>query len=108
MPLAIREPHDLVFERRTVARANAANLTVVERTLLDVLLYQLSDTFVRVEQPAADSIAKWFASSIGERRRTRVSALFDKHTVSYVPFEIDARAIEPRGCSRLEPTDFET
>ena len=30
MPLAIREPHDLVFERRTIPRTDAADLTVVE------------------------------------------------------------------------------
>ena len=36
VPLAIREPHDLVFERRTVARTDAVNLAVEERTLIDV------------------------------------------------------------------------
>ena len=37
MSFPIWEPHDLVFQRRTVARTDAADLSVIQRTLANVL-----------------------------------------------------------------------
>src|SRR5262245_52318204 len=56
MSFPIREAHDLVFERRAVARADAADLPVEERTVLDVVANQVAHALVRVEEPATDSV----------------------------------------------------
>jgi hypothetical protein len=56
MSLTLREPHDLVFERRAVPRADAVNLPVVKRTPVDVLANEIAHTIVRVQQPAACTI----------------------------------------------------
>ena len=93
MPLAIREPHDLVFERRTVARTDAADLPVVERTLVDVLLHQLAHAIVRVKQPAADLVFKRRASAIRKRSRLTVAALFDEDARRNLLLEIDAASM---------------
>ena len=79
MPLPLGEPHDLVFERRTVPRADALNLTVVERALVDVLAHEIAHAIVRVEQPAAHADSR-AASGRRERKRHRhvVAALLDE------------------------------
>ena len=58
VPLPIGKPHDLVFERRAIPRADALNLAVVERTAIEVGFHQFSDTLVRVKQPASDLITE--------------------------------------------------
>ena len=58
VPLAVREPHDLVLERRAVARADAADLAVEERRLADVRAHELVDALGRVQQVAVDLIAR--------------------------------------------------
>ena len=54
MPLPVREPHHLVFERRAVARTDALDLAVEERRLVDVLPHQLVDAVGRVQQVTGD------------------------------------------------------
>ena len=56
MPLAVGKPHDLVFERRTVARTDAADLPVVERAAIDARRARGRERVVRVKQPAADAV----------------------------------------------------
>src|SRR5687768_14151254 len=58
--LAIREPHDLVFERRTVPRSDAMNLTVEERTLIDVTAHEIVNPRGRMHEPALNPIARRF------------------------------------------------
>jgi hypothetical protein len=50
VPLAVRKAHDLVFERRTVARSDPADLTVEERRLVDVRANEIVDPLGRVQQ----------------------------------------------------------
>ena len=58
VPLAMREPHHLVLERRAVARADAADLAVEERRLANVLPHELVDTVGRVQQVAINLVAR--------------------------------------------------
>ena len=58
VPLPVGEPHDLVFERRTVARTDALNLSVVERAAIDDAANEIAHAIVRVQQPAADLISQ--------------------------------------------------
>ena len=54
MPLLVRKPDDLVFERRTVARTDALNLPVEQRRAIDVRAHEIADAIVRVQQIALD------------------------------------------------------
>ena len=69
---------------------------------------EVAHTLVRVKEPATDSVLEWPSSSIGERRRLRISALLDKHARLDLPLEIDAASIETRGRAGLETTHLET
>ena len=46
----MREPHHLVFERWTIARANAGDLAVEERRLADVLPHERMDALGGVNE----------------------------------------------------------
>ena len=54
VPLAVRKPHDLVFERRAVPRADPLNLAVEERRQVDVRANEVVDAIGGVEQMTGD------------------------------------------------------
>ena len=58
MSLPVREPHDLVFQRRAVPRSDSLNLSVEERTLANSTPHEIADTIVGVQQPAAHAVAR--------------------------------------------------
>ena len=65
MALAIGKPHDLVLERRAVARTDAPNLAVVERRLVDVAANELVHPCRRVQRVAGDLLP---VDAIGRER----------------------------------------
>ncbi len=54
MPLAVRKAHHLVLERRTVARADAADLPVEEGRRVDVAANELVHAIGRVQEMTVD------------------------------------------------------
>ncbi len=54
VPLLVREAHDLVLERRAVARTDAANLPVEEGRAIDVRPNEIAHAIVGVQQIAID------------------------------------------------------
>src|SRR6185503_1243383 len=54
VPLFIRKADDLVLERRTIARADPANLPVEQRRSIEVLAHELAHTPVGVQEMAVD------------------------------------------------------
>ena len=101
MALAVREPHDLVLERRAVARADAADLTVEERRLADVLPHELVDPVRRVQQVTINLLAADLVGRERERHGRIVAALGRE------PRKVDAAAIEPRRRAGLQTSPGE-
>src|SRR5688572_20108944 len=107
MTLAVGEPHDLVFERRTVARADALNLSVEQRTLMNGAAHQIAHAIVRVKQPATHTIAKKPSRRIRKRSGYRVAVLLHEIPARDPAREIDAVPIEAWRRSGLQPPHFE-
>ena len=102
VPLAVRKPHHLVFERRAIARADTGDLAVEQRRVVDVGANQLVNPVVRVEQMAVDL---WPIDRVGfERKRHRriIAALGVEAT------EINRSAIQAGRRPGLEPAPLET
>src|SRR3954468_18563320 len=102
MALPMRKPHDLVFERGTVARSNASNLTVEQRGLADVAAHEIVHGIGGVQHMTLDLRAIDELGLERERNRRVVA------TLDIEPREIDAPPIEPRRCARLQTAPLES
>src|SRR5437762_7059830 len=89
MALAMWKPHHLVFERRTVARADSPNLAVEKRRSIDVAADEFVNAIGRVQNVAVDLRAFDRFGLEGKRHRRFVAAL------ELESREVDALAIEP-------------
>src|SRR5207253_2566829 len=58
MALLVGKPDDLVFQRRTVPRTDAANLAVIKRRAIDIRTYQIAHAIVCVNQITVDLFAR--------------------------------------------------
>ncbi len=97
MSIAIRESHDLVFERRAIPRTNPTNLPVEERGLGDVPANELVDPGGRVQRIAGDLLPI---------DRVRREGEGDRRSVPFLPVEhreVDAAAMQARRRSGLQP-----
>src|SRR5258708_15249587 len=108
MPLLVGESDDLVFERRTVARTDAADLPVEQRRAIDVRAHDVAHAVVGVNQMAVDLRTIDRRRQKRERDRGNVAAFYLEPSVPHVAIEIDAVAIEPRRRARLQAAPFET
>ena len=107
MPLPIREPHDLVLERRAIARTDALNLPVEQRAAGNVAANQIADALVGVHQPAVNLISWRFRRVERKRHRHFVSGLVGEHAFLHARVEVDAPAIETRRRSGFQPAHLE-
>ncbi len=101
MRLLVGESHDLVFERWTVSRSNARNLSVVERGLADIRPDQVADAVVRIEDVAADLLAIDPPGHERERHR-RLIAGFRREAR-----EVDAVAVQARRRAGLQASPLQ-
>src|SRR5229473_3572421 len=106
MPVAVSKPHDLVLERRTVARTPSDNASLVERRAVKVaandamgFTCRVGDVTKQLRQPR-----KWMACFClqgrpqGEGRRVRLAGLGRAALV------IDRASAQARGSAGLEST----
>ncbi len=100
---AIGEPHDLVLDRRAVARSNAFDGTRIERRAVESLANDLVRALRRVRDVAAD-LARVLGSPPEERehRRRRIAGLLGEIRV------IDGAAVDARRRAGLQAPDRET
>src|SRR5688572_13793200 len=89
VPLLLGEPHDLVLERRTVSRTDAADLTVEERRAIDIGANEIAYPIGRVQQVAIDLPALDRSREERERYGRFVTALHEKRAVANASGEID-------------------
>ena len=82
MPLPIGKAHDLVLERRAIARPDPLNLAIEQRTSFDVAPHEIANALVRVNQPAANLILKRHPRVERERNRHTVAWLLDEYAVA--------------------------
>ena len=102
VPLVMRKPHDLVFERRTVARADAFDLPVVERRTVDVGPHEVVRALRRMRPVADDLPPLDGVRQERERHRLLVAAGF------FEAAEVDAPAVEARRGPRLQAAARQT
>src|SRR6476619_5033857 len=107
MPLPVGKPHDLVLERRTIARPNPLNLAVEQGTSFDVAAYDFANALVGMNQPAANLVPKRRRRVERERNRHSVAWLLDEHSVPNLYLEIDAFPIEARRRACLQTPHLE-
>ncbi len=101
MPILVGEPHDLVFDRWTIARPTRLNLPGVHRRAMQIGADQFVDCFVCIGDPARNLRRR---ERIGEeRKRLRIIVARLKFGLRIV----DRAAVEPGRCARLEPPQFE-
>lgn len=102
MPILVGEPHDFVFDRRTVAWAPGADLTRVHRGSVEVG----SDQFVRAFVGVSDMTGELFdVQSTGEERERL------RWVVSRLQLGlgiVDRRAVQPWRRAGLESSGFES
>ena len=107
MPFLIGEADDLVFERRTVSRPDALDLSVEQRRAINVGADQIADAIVRVEQITLHLRAIDFPSEKRKRDRWIVAALDAKRAAADLRCEVDTLAIQARRRSCLQPAPLE-
>ena len=107
MPFLVREPDDLVLERRAVARPDAANLSVEQRRAVEVRAHQVADAIVGVQQMAVNLWATDPICQERERDRLIVAALEREDAPGHLRIEVDAPPIEPRRGAGLQPPVLE-
>ena len=107
MPLAVREAHHFVFERRTVTRSDAANRPVVERRACDIRPHCRMRVVRRVQQPARRRVGQARASHERQGRGVLVSMFHVEHFSLDACVEVDRRLRQPRWRARLEPSHLE-
>ena len=102
VPLPVREPHDLVFEGRAVARTDPCDPSVVQRAGVDAPAHDVVRRLRGVERPAGDLVRR--GRRAGERKRDRrlIAVLLDESSCTHVAFEVDAAPIEARRRSGLQ------
>src|SRR5439155_10881053 len=103
----VREANDLVLERRAIARPYAADLAVEERRAVDVHSHQVAHAIVRVYQVAVHLRTLDRRREKREGHRRRVAAFDDEASLSDLPIEIDAVAIEARRRAGLQASTLE-
>src|SRR5512138_3781510 len=96
MPLPIGKAHDLVLERRAIARPDPVNLAIEQRTSVDVAAYEIANALVGVYQPTANLIAKRRRCVERKRNGHSVARLLDEQPVANTCVEVDAFPIEAR------------
>src|SRR5579875_1630726 len=74
----VRKLDDLIFNRRTISRANALNLATIERRAADVLLNDPPRGLICVRQITNNLLALNLLSQKGKRRRHRIAMLLLK------------------------------
>ena len=97
----VREPYDLVFDRRAVAGAGAANLAAVHRGPMQVGADHLVNLLVRVRDPAGQLLDAKLAGQERKRLRIVVARLLLRLRI------IDRAAVQPRRRAGLEPRNLE-
>ena len=107
MPLFIGETDDLVFERRTVPRPDAADLPVEQRRAIDVRPNKIANAIVRVQQIARHLRADDLSAEKRKWDRRIVAVLDAKRAAFNLPREVDALAIEARWRSCFQPAPLE-
>src|SRR4029434_2970426 len=107
MPLPVRKAHDLVLERRAIARPDPLNLPIEQRTSVDVAAYEFANALIGVNQPAANLIPKRRRRVERERNRHTVAWLLDEQPVANMCVEVDALPIKARWRAGLEPAHLE-
>src|SRR5262245_6712200 len=107
MSLLVGEPHDLVFERRTVPRTDAADLAIEQRTLIDVISNQRTNAFVGVEEPTSRAIRQGPIRAKGECNRSRIAVLLDEDSRAHAGDEIDTSAKQAGWGSCFQPTHLD-
>src|SRR5437773_6494311 len=65
MAFLVREPHDLVFERRTISRANSLDLAIEQRRACDVPANKLVDALRGVHEM---TVNLWARNPVGQER----------------------------------------
>ena len=73
--LAVREPHDLVFEGRAITRTNSRDLAVIEGGLANPLVHQLAHPRRGVEKMTTDLRAVEAPGGVRKRHRRVVPTL---------------------------------
>ena len=97
VPLAVRKPHHLVFQRRAVPGPDPGDPPVVERRPIPVPADQLVHLGGRMDDVTADLAAVDDPAQERERHRRAISRLF------FEAAEVDAGAVEPGRRPRLQP-----
>src|SRR4029453_18316459 len=100
---SVREAHDLVFDRRAIARAHAFDDPGKERRSIETAANDLVRALVRGRVPARHLLRMHRArANETEHRRGIVARLQLERS------EIDRAAIESRWCPGLQPPDRQT
>ena len=107
MALLVGEPDDLVLERRAVPRADALNLSVEQRRLVDVGAHEIAHAIVRMQKVAV--ICRRVCRRGQEREQDRGSSPRStlKRARAHLAIEVDAFAVEPRWRSRFQSAPVE-
>ena len=108
MTLLVGEPHDLVLERRAIARADALNLSVEQRRSIDVGAHEVADAIVGMQEVTVDLRPRGGWRKKREQDRRIVSAFDVKNSALHLELEIDALAIQPRRRPRLQTAPLES
>ena len=107
MPLAMREPHHLVFERRAVSWPNSCDLPVVERGIADVPAHELVDAIGGVKQVTRRDVLRRFGGHERERNRRVIAVFHVEHTALDAFVKVDRLSSEPRRRSGLQSAPAE-
>src|SRR4029079_8462213 len=102
VPLLVRKPHDLVFERRAITRTHAGDLAVVERRSADVAPHQFAHTVGRMDEMTVDLLAHDGAGQKRKRHDRVIAAL------SREARKVDRTSIEPRRRAGFQPPHAES
>src|SRR5262249_24475855 len=105
--LLLGESRNLVLERRAIARADPANLTVVERRPSEIRTDQLVHAISRVQEMALDLRPVDRAGHERKRNGRLVASLDHESAALDLACEVYALAIEPRRSARLQSTPLE-
>jgi hypothetical protein len=107
MAFSLRKPHHLIFERWAIPRANAFDLAVEERRLMDARSDQFVDAVVGVKQVTHDPVRRYFGCGKRECNRIRITLFHVEHASVYTCIEIDRSPRQSWRRSGLQapPTD---
>src|SRR5579864_2966799 len=97
-----RKPHDLILDRRTIARPGTDDLAAVKRRFIEIGAYKLVCRGRRLGDVAN---GLWRGDPCGEKRERQRRIVAMLHVQ---PGPIDRLAIEPRRCPGLQPSERKT